>query len=170
MNGIINNISNPFIVLVNLFEYFKIKKNNFLSSKDLASIVMSLYKGLDRKNSIKFSNSRFKKKLSNFKFSLDYAFGYSTYDSIREFLCQNITNEEIMIPNQLLIHSVMNGIIGRGLGSTVENSMRTLMSLHSKITEKKELFNLSSINDLRFFPILQGICSHIDKYIETITK
>lgn len=167
MNGIIENINNPFIVMVNLFDYFKVKKNYLGSIKNLTGIVFSLYKGLNKKLGKKFSNSRFRMKVRVFHESLNYAFGYSTIDSLREILCYNITNDNYVLPANELIHQCYDDIIRLGLGKSMKDGLNAISSVAEGLTSKKEVMGLDDINEIRFFPIFRGIVNHIDRYQET---
>nr|QIR30230.1 RNA-dependent RNA polymerase [Plasmopara viticola lesion associated mitovirus 6] len=168
LNGIIENINNPFIVMVNLFDYFKIKENYLGSTKNLSDLVFALYKGLNRKLSVKYCNSRFKLKVKTFHESLNFSFGYSTIDSLREILCHNITNDYYVIPNDNLIHHVYDDVIRLGLGRSIADSMISLSTISSKIIDRKDQLNLGDINEIRKFPIFKGIVNHIDRYKETV--
>jgi hypothetical protein len=168
MNGIIENINNPFIVMVNLFDFFKVKKNYYSSMKNLSQVVSLLYKGLNRELGKKFSNSKFNMKVRVFHESLNFSFGYSTIESLREILCYNITNDYYVIPNNDLIHHVYDDVIKLGLGKSIENSMSSLNEISTKIISKKELLNLEDINEVRNFPIFKGIVNHINRYLETV--
>jgi len=166
MNGIIENINNPFIVMVNLYDFFKVKRNYLGSTKNLFQIVSSLYKGLN-KRFIKFNNSKFKMKVKIFHASLDFAFGYSTNDSLRELLCLNITNENYVIPNDNLIHQIYDDVIKMGLGRTVEKGIHNLSGISKKIIENKSIV-LDDINEINNYPIFKGIINHINRYKETV--
>jgi len=171
MNGIINNINNPFIVLVTLYDFFKVKNNFYSGPGDLVSVVFHLYKGLSVKLGKKFSNSKFRVKLQNFRESLNLAFGYSTYDSLRNLMCTNITNEDYMIPNSLsVVHQEIDDVIGKGVGSTVKKSLNSLSSLARKLEERSDDLGLESPNELRNLPVFKGIVNHLNKYLETIAE
>jgi hypothetical protein len=168
MNGIIENINNPFIVMVNLFDYFKVKGNYLSSCKNLTGILFSLYKGLNQKLSKRFDNSRFKMKVRTFHESLNYSFGYSTYDSLRELLARNITNEYYVLPSNNLIHQCFDDVIQMGLGKSIGNSLTQLSDLSEQVIDKKDQLNLTDINELRFLPIFRGIVNHINRYTQTV--
>jgi hypothetical protein len=168
LNGIIENINNPFIVMVNLFDFFKVKENYLGSTKNLSEILFSLYKDLNRELGKKFSNSRFKMKVKVFHESLNFSFGYSTNDSLREILCYNITNDYYVIPTNNLIHQIYDDVISLGLGKSIENSMTNLNNISSQIISKKELLKLEDINEIRNYPIFKGILNHIDRYKDTV--
>ncbi|AKN79252.1 RNA-dependent RNA polymerases [Alternaria brassicicola mitovirus] len=168
LNGIIENINNPFIVMVNLFDFFKVKQNYLGSMKNLSEILFSLYKGLNRELGKKFNNSKFKTKVRVFHESLNFSFGYSTNDSLREILCYNITNDYYVIPNNNLIHQIYDDVISLGLGKSIENSMNNLNTISSKIIDKKDLLKLDDINEIRNYPIFKGILNHIDRYKDTV--
>jgi len=170
MNGIVENINNPFIVMVNLYDFFKVKKNYLGSTKNLPMICSSLYKGLSLKLSKKFNNSRFKMKIYTFHKSLDYSFGYLTYDSLRELLCLNITNEQFMIPNEQLIHQTYDDVVCQGMGSSIKNSMNSLDQLAQKVIDGKSVYNIEDPNELRNFPIFKGIVNYINRYKESVSK
>jgi len=170
MSGIVNNINNPFIVMVTLYDFYKVKKNYLSSSLNLTQIVSKLYKGLSFKLSKKFDNSKFRMKVYTFHKSLDYSFGYCTYDSLRELLCTNLKNELVMIPTGDLIHQVFDDVIGMGFGKAVQNSMTNLSGLANKIIEKKEILNEDNANNLNKYPVFMGIVNHIDNYKENVSK
>lgn len=168
MNGIIENINNPFIVMVNLFDFFKVKQNYYSSYSNLSDVVFRLYKGLNKELSKKFSNSRFRMKVKVFHESLNYSFGYSTNDSLREILCYNIKNDYYVIPNDNLIHQVYDDVIKMGLGKSVENSLMNLHSIFPNLIGRKEQLSLEDINDIRHYPIFKGIVNHVKRYRDIV--
>lgn len=170
MNGIVENINNPFIVMVNLYDFYKVKGNYLGSTKNLPCILSSLYKGLSLKLSKRFNNSRFKMKIYTFHKSLDYSFGYLTYDSLRELLCLNITNEQFMIPEGQLIHKIYDEVVVQGMGSSVKNSMASLSGLASKVIDGKTIYDLEDPNELRNYPIFKGIVNYINNYKDSVSK
>ncbi|QUP79244.1 RNA-dependent RNA polymerase [Botryosphaeria dothidea mitovirus 2] len=170
MSGIVNNINNPFIVMVNLYDFYKVKKNYLSSSLNLTQIVSKLYRGLSLKLSKKFDNSKFRMKVDTFHKSLDYSFGFCTYDSLRELLCKNLKNELVMIPNNDLIHQVFDDVIGMGFGKAVKNSMTSLNQLADKIMENKNVLNEDDPNNLRLYPIFTGIVNYINNYKDSVSK
>jgi len=170
ISGIINNINNPFIVMVNLYDFYKIKRNYLSSSLNLTKIVSKLYKGLNRKLSTKYSNSRFNMKISIFHKSLDHCFGYSTIDSLRELISNNLNNDLVMIPNDNLIHSLLNDIIGLGIGKTVKNSMVKLNTLVESIISNRNYLNEDEINNLRYYPVFTGINNYLNNYKDQVSN
>jgi hypothetical protein len=168
MNGIIENINNPFIVMVNLFDYFIVIENYYSSSKNLLTVVSSLYKGLTCKLSKRFDNYRFKMKVKVFHETLNFSFGYSTQDSLREILCLNITNENYVIPGNNLIHHVYDDVIQSGLGKTIEKGISNIGDICQKLIDSKDLLNLDDVNDVRKYPIFKGIVNHLNRYQETV--
>jgi hypothetical protein len=169
MNGIINNINNPFIVMVNLFDYFKVKKNYYASTKDLTSIVFTLYKGLNRKLSVRYCNSRFRMKVKTFHESLNFAFGYSTIDSLRELLVNNIKNESFVVPGNNLIHQTFDDVVSMGLGKSIENCIGDLKAMSDKLIDNSSKL-VEDPNDLAFYPIFSGILNHINRFMDTVYK
>jgi hypothetical protein len=170
LNGIINNINNPFIVMVTLYDFYKVKGNFLSSFKNLNQIVSSLYKGLNKKLSTKYDNSRFRLKMKVFHKSLDFAFGYSTIDSLREMLALNISNESFVIPGNDLIHQVFDDVISQGLCGTVEKSMKELALLGQKLIYNCEVIDIDDHNDLRFHPLFQGVNNYINNYKEQLSN
>jgi hypothetical protein len=170
MNGIVNNINNPFIVMVTLYDFYKVKGNFLSSSRNLNQIVSSLYKGLNKKLSIKFDNSRFRMKMKVFHKSLDFAFGYATIDSLREMLALNITNESFVIPGNDLIHQTFDDVISQGIGKSVEKSMRELALLGQKLIYNCENIDIDDPNDLRFHPLFKGVNNYINNYKDRVSK
>jgi hypothetical protein len=170
ISGILNNIKNPFIVMVNLYDFYKVKGNLLSSSKNLVQIVSSLYKGLNPKLSKVFDNSRFKMKVKVFHKSLDYAFGYATIDSLREILCLNITNDSFVIPSGDVIHQVYDDVISQGIGKSVEKSMKELALLGQKLIYNTESIDIDDPNELRFHPLFTGVCNYINSYKENVSK
>jgi len=170
MNGIVDDIKNPFIVLVTLYDFYKVKKNYFSSRFDLVKVVRNLYKGLNKELGKKFNNSRFNSKVVLFRDSLDFAFGYSTYDSLRRILAQNIKNENYMIPDEHIIHTEYDNVISQGLGSAVKNSMSSMTRLFNKLLEHKKFYNLEDPNDLRHYPVFIGVYNHINSLVDTLNN
>jgi len=168
MNGIIENINNPFIVMVNLFDFFKVKQNYYSSYLNLSDVVFRLYKGLNKELSKKFCNSRFRMKVKVFHESLNFSFGYSTNDSLREILCYNIKNDYYVIPHDNLIRQVFDDVIKMGLGKSVENSLMNLHSIFPNLLGRKEPLGLEDINDIRHYPIFKGIVNHVKRYRDIV--
>jgi len=87
--------------------FIKLKGITLVLVRTFPCILSSLYRGLSFKLSKKFDKRKFRMKIYTFHKSFDYSFGYLTYDSLREFLCLNIQNEQFMIPNYQLIHTIV---------------------------------------------------------------
>jgi len=170
MAGIINNINNPFIVMVNLYDFYKIKGNLLSSMRNLNQIVSSLYKGLNLKLSKKFDNSRFRMKVKVFHKSLDFAFGFATIDSLREMLSLNIKNESFVIPGNDLIHHVYDDVISQGIGKSVEKSMKELALIGQKLIYNSEVIGIDDPNELRFHPLFKGVNNYINNYRDNVSK
>jgi hypothetical protein len=109
-------------------------------------------------------------KIYTFHKSLDYSFGYSTYDSLRELLCLNIQNEQFMIPNDQLIRTTYDEVIGLGMGSSVQDSLFALQDLAQKVINGKTIYNLDDANELNKYPIFTGIVNYINNYIDNVGK
>jgi len=168
MTGIVENISNPFIVFSNLYDFYKIKKNYYGSNLGLVSLLIYLYKGLNKNLSIKFSNSRFRARIHIFQMSLDIIFGYSTYDSLREFMAVNLTNDLYMIPGPELIHQEIDGVAGKGLGYTVKKGISKIYNIFKDL-EKQNFLELEML-EFKETPIFEGIYNYIERYKETCQK
>jgi len=165
--GIIWNIKNPFIVASILYDYFKVKGNSWVC-KDLASVVTSLYSCLKINDKYYSFNLKSKKRISMFIKSLDIAFGYATPDMLRNMLVENITNELYLVPNQSLIRSEIERVMGDGLGLLAGNNLKKLNSIFETIKTKSKIFDLKDLNELNDYVIFHGIVNYIEKFKETV--
>jgi len=175
-NGIVNNYKNPFVVLVILYDYFKVKNNYYGSHKDLVAVTLSLYRVLSKKLGVKFQNSKFKGKLQTFRTALDHLFGYATYDSMRSMLANNIKNELYMLPTIQAMHQEIDGIVNIGMVGSIRNGSNSLQSLFKSIinlnTEENDstYYHFEDANELRFYPILDGLIGYVKRYNEALEK
>jgi len=167
--GIIWNIKNPFIVASVLYDYFKVKGNSWVC-KDLVSVIASLYSGLKINGKYYSFNLKTKKRVSMFIKSLDIAFGYATPDMLRSMLVENITNELYLTPNQSLIHSEIERVMGDGLGLLAGNNLKKLNSLFDTLKTKSKIFELKDLNELNSYVIFQGIVNYIDNFKDTVRR
>jgi len=134
--------------MVNLYDHFKIKGNMYLSPKDLVSLITTLYSSLSSKKNVFFlSNSR-RKELETFRSALDITFGYITPDCLRKQFVNNIHNNDMyMLPNDKIILSEIDRVLGLGLGSSAIANIRRLDSIFSKFKDLKESYKLDNLND-----------------------
>jgi len=174
MNGIINNIKNPFIVITFLYSYFKIKNNRYLVKFDLSDLLTNFYSEYIKlgsrflhKNYIKrltpFKSKHFKNKLELYTLGLDYRFGYFNYDRYRSIIIKYLNSDLYQIPPSNVIHEEIHSIILKGtkvLGSKyMENLDNYIKILKTKYVE---YFNLKDVNELKDNPIFLSILNHAD--------
>lgn len=143
LKGIISNFSDHRIVYTILYDYFKIKKNLYLSNFSLVELISQLYNRIyiQHKVTIKIRNKetkkiRSKKSLSkkiwlslnrkmykqimSLKLALDKTFGYLTYSEFRKTWVSNVTYEELCCPSNLSIGLFeLKRILIGGLASSV---------------------------------------------------
>lgn len=100
--------------------------------------------------------------------SLDIAFGYATPDMLRNMLVENITNELYLVPNQSLIRSEIERVMGDGLGLLAGNNLKKLNSIFETIKTKSKIFDLKDLNELNDYVIFHGIVNYIEKFKETV--
>jgi len=75
-----------------------------------------------------------------------------------------------MIPNDNLIHSLLNDIIGLGIGKTVKNSMVKLNTLTESIISNKNYLNEDEVNNLRYYPVFTGINNYLNNYKDQVSN
>jgi hypothetical protein len=165
MRGIIDNINNPFIVTGILFDYFKVKNNLYLYKKDLLILVFSLYRGLRLNDGKKIQyfivGSLLKLRLTNFKFALDSAFNYTTYDSIRSILSRAVKLEDYQLPTPEIARSEIERIFGNGMAGIVSKHIVSANTLVSKLFEKKDHFKLTENKEFANIPMFNAIKNYL---------
>jgi hypothetical protein len=161
LKGIINNFRNPQVVFIILYDYFKIKGNQYYCKYSLVELLFRLYykftvidKINHKKRKIKnLSKSMIflslnKSKLLMIKalgLSLDIDFGYYSYDKLRNLFTLLVTNDDYPIPGERealleykrILSQGMAGIVGK-INNSIINNPELLLSKFDVI-DKNEL-------------------------------
>ena len=151
LKGIINNFKNPQVVFIILYDYFKIKKNLYLSKYNLVELLFRLYYKFSVininktkvKKEVKFSSKKCfisinRNKLIMFKalgLSLDIDFGYFSYDKLRNLFTLLVKNDDYPIPGEgvalleykRILSQGMAGVIGK-INNNIINNPDLLLS------------------------------------------
>jgi len=170
ITGIINNVMNPFIVFMILFDYFFIKGNVYIASGTLLSIVCRFYKYAELKALSK--SKRFvslpKRGYSStfsllypFNFTLRQIFNINTLDDQRSFLGKYTKNSEYSVPtSSVIIQEEISRVYKGALLGMVYNSIRKTNRLFDKIMNLALKLNFT-IDTFVQLPIFNAIYNHI---------
>jgi len=170
ITGIINNVMNPFLVFMILFDYFFIKGNIYIASGTLLGIVCRFYKYTELRalnKSKRFTkvpqrgyNSTFSL-LYPFNFTLRQIFGLNTLDDQRSFLSKYTKNSEYSVPtgNEVIQEEISRVFKGALLGM-VYNSIRKTNRLFAKIMNLSVTLKIS-LDIFLQLPIYSAIYNHI---------
>lgn len=182
LSGIISNFENPFIVFTILYDFFKIKKNTYLSKYSLIKSVYLLFKGFKyfyfaknrrTKKTVmkhKFLNISFDtlKRLEAFSISLDIVFDYYSYEKLRKVF-HNYYHEYYPIPSPGVALSEFERILGYGMKSLVNNSLFRSLSLSNDVIDKYKT-KYDNLLYLANEPIIIGIINYVDSLNYTIQE
>lgn len=159
---------------MNLYDFFKVKGNMYVYTGTLISLVSEFYTNLkllkEGKKLISYflNPKKFKASLELFSFGLDMAFGYVTLDKAREVLAKaTVTNESYVVPQDSVVLREIRRALGLGLKEMVLGAMRKSINIATKLTDKKSVYGLEDVNELRYTPIFQGVMNHIETLLAT---
>lgn len=151
LKGVINNFENPFIVFSILYDYFKIKKNLYLSRYSLVMLLQRLYykfpiktykrvKGKLKVNQ-KFLNLSRRKlvMVKALSLSLDIDFNYYTYDKLRSLFCMLVTNDLYPIPGDQVALLEYKRILSQGMAGIVGKINQSVISNPDLLLNKFEV-------------------------------
>nr|QIQ28428.1 putative RNA-dependent RNA polymerase [Fusarium sacchari mitovirus 1] len=169
--GIILNYKNPFIVFTILYDFYKIKKNQYLSCYSLVGSVNALYKNLYLiKGKKKYFPVRrlntYIQRIKTFGALLDVTFDYSNNQSIRNIFTRNITSSIYCIPDGEDSLLELKKILSTGLGKTLSSNVGKVSSWQTKIIES---YDDKDRNNLVNYPTFVGLYNYIND-IKTRTK
>ncbi|AAN05635.1 putative RNA-dependent RNA polymerase [Gremmeniella mitovirus S1] len=171
ITGIVNNITNPYIVLMNLYDFFKIKRNQYNFSGDILTMLLKLYQGLKiykgdkSKKHYYLSLNRFKN-LDIFLFALNNTFGYSTYDHKRSFLISKDYSKDL--PGPKIMQDLISYVISTGLSNLTVESVNKSLKFVDTIIDNKNLLNIEDPNDLSNLPLFKGFQAYISNLRKTV--
>jgi len=170
LKGIINNFENPFIVFLILYDFFKIKGNQYLLSFSLVDLLRRLYYKFpftsinkstkSKKNSKNFSKRRSywltisKRKLLNIKalsLSLDIDFGYYNYDKLRNLFTILVTNDKYPIPGERVALLEYRRILSQGMAGIVGKINKSIINNPDLLLSKFEVEDKNALNDNTLF-------------------
>jgi hypothetical protein len=166
IKGIVSNFKHPYIIFTILYDYFKIKNNQYYSKYSLSKIVKNLYyKFLWQE--FKKVNDKFKiissplnlsfrnyNKLQNFGLALDIQFGYATYDKLRTYFTKMVKFELYVIPGEKVMRSEYERILSDGMASMIEK-FNTSIYLKPKLIFDK--FEEKDREDCEYYPIFSAL-------------
>jgi hypothetical protein len=170
ITGIIDNIMNPYIVFMMLFDYFFIKGNRYIATGTLLSVVCRFYKYTELKalnKSKRFVNvpkrgySSTFSLLYPFYFTLRQVFNLNTLDDQRSFLGRYTKNSEYSVPtSSAVIQEEISRVYKGALLGMVYNSIRKTNRLFDKIMKLAGLLGFT-IETFVQLPIFVAIYNHI---------
>jgi len=175
ITGIINNVMNPYIVFMMLFDYFFIKGNRYIATGTLLSVVCRFYKYAELRainKSKRFVNvpkrgynSTFSL-LYPFNFTLRQIFGINTLDDQRSFLSMYTKNSEYMVPaSAAVIQEEISRVYKGALLGMVYNAIRKTNRLFDKIMNLALKLNFT-IDTFVQLPIYVAIYNHIASLVD----
>lgn len=91
-------------------------------------------------------------------------------------LANNIKNELYMLPTIQAMHQEIDGIVNIGMVGSIRNGSNSLQSLFKSIinlnTEENDstYYHFEDANELRFYPILDGLIGYVKRYNEALEK
>lgn len=173
LRGLVENLSNPFIIYTILYDYFIIKKNLYMARESLFSIVCHFYLGFkpfvfpkkDKFNKIKFVPLKISKRfliprLRTFSWGLKLSLNNLTYDSLRTILAYaSASNDVYVLPSSEVALSEMKRISGNGLAQLVSNKTNSLFHFGNKLIE---YFTINQFPKEYWIdlPIVRGLYNH----------
>lgn len=144
LKGLISNIKSSRTVFTILYDYFKIKRNFNPCSFTLIELTSRLIKGLPvkiktKKKKVKtiFLNVNINdmKRLSILNFSLDFEFGFATYDSFRKMFLDCLPRaSEVQVPGKEIWLLLYKRILSLGM-------VQTLYKFNLAMQHRPELIN-----------------------------
>jgi hypothetical protein len=166
IKGIVSNFKNPYIIFTILYDYFKIKNNQYYSRYSIGKIVKNLYYKFLFESYIK-NKGRFTKKstllnlsyknlckLQNFGLALDIQFGYHTYDKLRTYFCNMVKFELYVIPNEKVMRSEYERILSDGMANMIRRFNTSIYLSPKKVFEQ---FSEEDRIDCEYFPIFRAL-------------
>lgn len=166
LKGIGTNIDNPFIVFTILFDYFIVKRNSYLSSSNLVSLVVRLYNNLSFKYFVKgklqkkvtFNSTYLRAKLNMLELSMRFSLDLITDTQIRFYLCKVMGNHDwYPIPND---STILKREFLRVLGISIYPAIMEGMSNLSKLKRRSMQYWALAFNQpskLDVFPLFHAI-------------
>jgi len=176
VKGIFSNYNNPFIVFTILYDYFKIKENNYFSKLTLVNLVVKLYyklsipsltkKGTFNKVNGKLLyqylsiNRKTYNKLQNYSLALDINFGIFSYEKLRRLFCNLITNDNYVIPDGKVALLEYKRILLSGMANVVGNMNKNILMLPSEFLDR---FPEQDKNNLAVHPLFISVYNCLNK-------
>jgi hypothetical protein len=166
IKGIIHNFNNHYIVFSILYDYFKIKNNQYYSKYSISKIVKNLYYKFifesfikKDKKFIKISkvlnlSKRNYSKLQNFGLALDIQFGFATYDKLRTYFVNMVKWDMYVITNEKVMRSEYERILSYGMANMIRK-FNTSIYLSPKLVFDK--FSEEDRVDCEYFPIFSAL-------------
>lgn len=160
IQGISENISNPFIIYMILRDWYN-KGNIYLASLPLTSLVRDLFykvpifKIKGSKKLIPYSR-KYLKRLEYLSLILQFNENSLSYEKLRNYLANLTNNSEFVIPPERESRNFMIRVLSCGLVSSFISSVDKSVNLLPKLMKVEE-----DINYLSTWPITHGVIKHI---------
>lgn len=165
LKGIFSNFSNPYIVFITLYDFFKIKKNQYYSKYSLVKLVIELYRNFSMfkgKGKIYLSlNYRQFLSLKILGLSLDIEFDYFSYDKLRELFTILSKNPQYPIPaDKVALLYEYKRILLVGMSDLIGSINNRIISNPDLLLSK---FEVEDKNELNVHPMFVAIYNTIRK-------
>jgi len=156
LRGILCNIGNPLLVLKQVMDYTYRNTNNFRGTALV--LVSKLYQNI-KINKRYYTYHSMIKMLGKFYIVLRYAYGHVTNSELREFLLYNIPNDDIKVPCENLVPSLVREILVQGINSSVEKAGSQVFGFYNQFIDhyKREYGDDFDTYQLADHPILNGL-------------
>nr|UEP19806.1 RNA-dependent RNA polymerase [Sclerotinia sclerotiorum mitovirus 43] len=133
LRGIVSNLNDLPVVVKQLVNY--LYSNTTLWNGNTVQLILSVFKGVKiRKRFI--SQSKLKSEVEDIVFVIRQSLRLNSYEEIRNYLSKKIKLEELLIPKEDLVHSVIRGILCLGLVEAVEESASQITRFYKKFESK----------------------------------
>jgi len=130
MKGVIDNISNIFIIFQILFDYFMVKGNMYIAKANLAFVVVEILRVVQLRSQGLETVRGFKAMFSQLEplaVFMRIKFDLASYDEIRNYLAKNVRNNDIyMLPGRQVVRDEISRVMSLALLSTAWSSSRKL--------------------------------------------
>nr|AHX84132.1 RNA-dependent RNA polymerase [Sclerotinia sclerotiorum mitovirus 5] len=142
LRGIVSNTNNLPVVVKQLVNY--LYSNTTLWRGSTTELVLSVFKGVKIRKRF-LSQSKLRTQVEDIVFVIRQSLKLNSYQEIRKYLLDKIKLEELIIPKEDQVHSVIRGILCLGLVEAVEESASELTRFYKRFESKFQVgdFDLS---------------------------
>nr|UEP19801.1 RNA-dependent RNA polymerase [Sclerotinia sclerotiorum mitovirus 41] len=166
LRGIASNTNNLPVVVKQLVSYMYSNATHWRGST--TELVLSVFKGIKIRGRF-ISHSSLKSQVEDIVFVIRQSLKLNSYEEIRRYLLGKIKLEELIIPKEDQVHSVIRGILCLGLVEAVEESASELNRFYKRFESKFQVgdFDLSL---LKRHPMVLAVYNKILHMKRTLMK